>query len=242
MVFKNKKLGLPGAISIGLAMFGMGLLQLGGVEPGADMTFRMSDALCACQAIAFGVGYWRLEHHGGKFPNQAGRITMGQLLGVASGAFTYSVAMGIVPPLEAILLTLYHLPMLTASLLWTGLGATAVALYLETVAIKAISATELTILMTSVSLWGSAFAYITMGEVLSPTGMAGGALLLGGCLVSTLMGEKEVPHEASFVLGEDEATTLVMGEATEYESIEEAIASSEWDMDGTSYAGDGATP
>ena len=83
--------------------------------------------------------------------------------------------------------------------------------------------------MASVSLWGSAFAYVTMGEVLSPTGMAGGALLLAGCLVSSLMGEKESELETSFVLGEDATTTLV-SEGTEYESIEEAIAS-DWDAE-----------
>lgn len=211
-----------------MATFGLGLLQLGG---GAlnDSTFRVSDALCLCQALFFGIGYWRLENSASGYPGQAGRITMGQLLGVAGGAFAYSVAVGLVPPPEAIWLTLLHLPLLTISLLWTGLGSTALAIYLETVALKAISATELTILMTSVSLWGSAFAYVTMGEVLSPSGMAGGALLLAGCLVSSLMGEKESELETSFVLGEDATTTLV-SEGTEYESIEEAIAS-DWDAE-----------
>uniref|UniRef100_A0A7S3L6W3 EamA domain-containing protein n=1 Tax=Amphora coffeiformis TaxID=265554 RepID=A0A7S3L6W3_9STRA len=223
MAFKGRPLGLPGAISISLAMFGMGLLQLGGMDRLSESAFSLADVFCACQAIFFGIGYWRLENGAGKFPGQAGRITMGILLGVAFGAFSYSMLMGIVPPPEAIVLTLYHMPMLTASLLWTGLGSTAFALYLETVALKAITATELTILMTSVSLWGSAFAYVTMGETLTPIGMAGGAMLLGGCLVSSLMGEKEPELEASFVLGEDDMALLV-SEATDYESIEEAIA------------------
>ena len=225
-------------MSVCLAMLGMGLLQLGGggsgVEQAGDLSFTFSDILCACQALFFGIGYWRLENGTTKFPGQAGRITSGILLGVAAGAFSYSLIMGIVPPPEAIWLTLVYMPSLTLALLWTGLVSTALALYFETVALKAISATELTILMTSVSLWGSAFAYVTMGETLSPTGMAGGALLLGGCLVSSLMGEKEAEPEASFVLGEDDATVLVY-EATDYDSIEEAIATStDWDSEGTS--------
>ena len=239
MVFKDKNLGLPGIISISLAMVGMGLLQLGGAGSVGEMTFTTGDLLCACQALFFGIGYWRLENGAVKFPGQAGRITMGILLGVVSGAFTYSVAMNIVPPAEAIWLTLLHIPHVTASLLWTGLGSTAGALYLETVALKAITATELTILMTSVSLWGSAFAYLTMGEVLSPIGMAGGTLLLSGCLVSSLMGEKEPELEASFVLGEDD-TALLVSESTDYESLEEAVATSttDWDVSGVSVAGD----
>lgn len=223
MAFKGKNLGPSGAVSISLAMFGMGLLQLGGVDHLSEGAYTFADILCACQAIFFGVGYWRLENGASKFPGQSMRVTMGILLGVASGAFTYSMLMGIVPPPEAILLTLFHMPKLTGSLLWTGLGSTAFALYLETVALKAISATELTILMTSVSLWGSAFAYVTMGETLTPLGIAGGAMLLGGCLVSSLAGEKETEHETSFVLGEDD-TTVLLNEATEYESIEEVIA------------------
>lgn len=213
-------------------MLGMGLLQLGDVGSGGQMTITTSDILCACQALFFGIGYWRLESGSSAFPGQAGRITLGILLGVVAGSFTYSVAMDIVPPIEAVWLTLLHIPHVTASLLWTGLASTAGALYLETVALKAITATELTILMTSVSLWGSAFAYVTMGEILSPIGMAGGALLLSGCLVSSLMGEKEAEMEASFVLGKDD-TAILVSEATDYESIEEAVAASaEWDVSG----------
>ena len=58
MAFKGKKLGLPGAISISLAMFGMGLLQLGGMDNLSGSAFTFADVLCACQAIFFGIGYW----------------------------------------------------------------------------------------------------------------------------------------------------------------------------------------
>lgn len=242
LVFKGKSLGLPGVISIALAMGGMGLLQFGDVGSAGEMTFAVSDVLCVMQSVFFGVGYWRLENWTTKFPAQAQRITLGTLLGLAAGAFTYSLAMGIVPPPEAIFLTLFHFPMITASLLWTGLGGCAGAMYLETIALKAISATELTILLTSVSLFGAAFAYITMGETMTPTGMAGGALLLAGCLISSLMGEKEPEPEASFVLAEEDASIIVC-EATEYESIEEAVATStEWTDQGTSFSTDSVGP
>ena len=221
----------------------MGLLQLGDVGSGGEMTFTTSDILCACQALFFGIGYWRLENGTTQYPGQPSRLTMGILLGVVTGSFAYSAAVGIVPPAEAVWLTLLHIPEVTAALLWTGLASTAGALYLETVALKAITATELTILMTSVSLWGSAFAYVTMGEVLSPIGMAGGALLLGGCLVSSLMGEKEVETEpSSFVLGEDD-TAILVSEAIEYESIEEAVATTtDWSVSGSSLTGGGVSP
>ena len=77
--------------------------------------------------------------------------------------------------------------------------STALALYLETVALKTISASELTILMTSVSLWGSGFAYATMGEVMEPLGMVGGVLILSGCLLSALKPKVEDEDNATFV-------------------------------------------
>ena len=69
------------------------------------------------------------------------------------------------------------------TLLWTGLISTALALYLETVALKVVSAYELTILMTSISIFGSAFAFVTMGETMDTMGLVGGALIVGSCLV-----------------------------------------------------------
>ncbi len=58
--------------------------------------------------------------------------------------------------------------------------------YLETVALKVVSATELTLLMTTTSLWGAAFAFVALGEVLTPSGMVGGLLIMGGCILGNV--------------------------------------------------------
>ena len=79
-------------------------------------------------------------------------------------------------------------PMILPTLLWTGLISTALALYLETVALKVVSASELTILMTSISIFGSAFAFVTMGETMDTMGLVGGALIVGSWLVSAMGG------------------------------------------------------
>ena len=80
-------------------------------------------------------------------------------------------------------------PAILGALLWTGLVSTALALYLETVALKVMSASELTLIMTSVSLWGAAFAYFTLGETLSHVGMVGGALIVAGCAYGSIGGD-----------------------------------------------------
>ena len=66
-----------------------------------------------------------------------------------------------------------------------------VVLGLEMVALKVLSASELTVLMTSVSLWGAAFAYVSMGEVMEPIGFVGGLMILAACVVNALPGNKQ---------------------------------------------------
>jgi drug/metabolite transporter (DMT)-like permease len=89
------------------------------------------------------------------------------------------------------------------TIIWTGLFSTALALYLETVALKVVSATELTVLMTSVSLWGSAFAYVTMGEMLDRLGLLGGLLILTGCVLSSTGGSPNAIGNSKDFLNKD---------------------------------------
>lgn len=49
------------------------------------------------------------------------------------------------------------------------------------------SAAELTLLMTTTSLWAASFGFITLGEVLTPTGMVGGLLIMLGCVLGSLV-------------------------------------------------------
>lgn len=188
-LWKGKQLGIKGISSVLMAIVGVGLLQLGpSIVARSPVAITPGDVFCLGQAILFGIGYWRLEEVSNKHATQAGRITMGQLLGVALGSVVFcGMTSGIptVAQLEGWLSSKFIL----GALAWTALVSTALALYLETVALKAVSAAELTILMTSVSLFGSAFAYMTMGEIMSPIGMAGGLLILGGCVLSSLGGK-----------------------------------------------------
>lgn len=43
--------------------------------------------------------------------------------------------------------------------------------------------------MTTTSLWGAAFAFVSLGEILTPTGMVGGLLIMGGCVLGNLTPE-----------------------------------------------------
>ena len=188
MVFKSKSLTVQTAMSILLSCFGVGLLELG---PEGDLTFTWGDMYAMGQTFCFGIGYWRLEAVSHQHSHQSGRLTVGQLGGVAAGSTLFALLELVFdedgfPSIEQWIDWLGNYFILGA-LIWTGLVSTALALYLETVALKVISASELTLIMTSVSLWGAAFAYITLGEVLSPIGMFGGVLIMIGCALGNLV-------------------------------------------------------
>mmetsp|Transcript_4310 Transcript_4310/g.12322 ORF Transcript_4310/g.12322 Transcript_4310/m.12322 type:complete len:650 (+) Transcript_4310:362-2311(+) len=211
---KNKLLKKQDVIAIGLASLGVGLLELGPT----GISVSLGDLFAFGQTIFFGIGYWRLEDVSQKHPTQPGRITVGQLGGVAAGSVLFAIVeaqikQGVPIPIDQ-WMAWFSDPFIVASLMWTGLISTAMALYLETVALKVVSATELTLIMTSVSLWGAAFAYVTMGEMLSTTGMVGGLLILTGCVMGNITPKvKKGDEYTADVIDDDNANgVLEMGQ------------------------------
>jgi len=201
-LFKGKALGVRSLGSVVLAIAGVALLQLGpsllstaatmAQQPEAVL-FSTGDLWCLAQAFFFGIGYWRLEAASQQFPNQSPRIIAGQLVAIAAGAAAYWLFMdsgGGAPSLSQIQSWVSD-PFVWQVVVWTGLVTTALAHYLETVALRVVAASELTVIMTSISLWGSAFAYLTMGEVMTPIAMVGGLSILAGCLLTSTGGEEK---------------------------------------------------
>ena len=144
--------------SVALACLGVGMLEVG--PSGLQVT--PGDVLAFMQTIFFGIGYWRLEAVSHAHPHQAARVTVGQLTAVAGGATLYAFTeygLGHMDASVDLFIEWLGDPFILGALVWTGLVSTALALYLETVALKVVSATELTLLMTTTSLWGASFAY-----------------------------------------------------------------------------------
>mmetsp|Transcript_23052 Transcript_23052/g.49081 ORF Transcript_23052/g.49081 Transcript_23052/m.49081 type:complete len:411 (+) Transcript_23052:53-1285(+) len=171
--------------SVVLSCVGVGLLEIGpeGVE------ISTGDMLAFMQTIFFGIGYWRLESVAHAHPNDAVRVTVGELHAIAIASWVYAAtefSLGHVDVKYESFKTWMRDPFIVGAILWTGLISTAFALFLETLTLKVLSATELTLLMTTTSLWAASFAYVTIGEVLSPTGLLGGLLILGGCVLGNL--------------------------------------------------------
>jgi drug/metabolite transporter (DMT)-like permease len=184
-LFRGKVLKRHEIAAVAFACFGVGLLEVGP----AGLTISSGDLLAFMQTIFFGIGYWRLESVSHAYSHQAGRITVGQLAAVAAGSTLYAfseLSFGHLKLDIDIFVDWFGDPFILFALMWTGLISTALALYLETVALKVVSASELTLLMTTTSLWGASFAYVTIGETLSPIGFFGGIMILGGCILGNL--------------------------------------------------------
>jgi drug/metabolite transporter (DMT)-like permease len=174
-----------------LAVVGVGFLEFEGASSFQQaLALEPGDICSMIQPIAFGLGFWRMESLMQKYPKHAGRGTAGQLLAVFLGSAEYMGVMGTtdpstVPGMDQFLSWVQD-PAILGALFWTGVVTTALTIYMETVALKTLSAAETTLLFSTEPLWGTAFASVVMGEQLGISAALGGVMILSGCIFSNL--------------------------------------------------------
>lgn len=172
-----------------LAMVGVGFLELEGTGSSMD-SLSGGDIASLIQPLAFGLGFWRMEATMHKFPEEAGRVTAAQLLAVFLGSAGYTMAMGVINPATLPTsedwLNLVTDPTIMLALFWTGVVTTALTIFMETVALKTLSAADTTLIMSTEPLWGTAFACAVMGETMGINAGVGAVMILAGCLFSNL--------------------------------------------------------
>lgn len=168
-----------------MAVVGVAVLELGG---GVSLeNLSTGDLLSLVQPLAFGMGFWRMERAMEKHPDEASRSTAAQLLAVFSASTIYALV-----TLDGGTVASYpwaewlSSPSLLFSLFWTGCITTAVTIYMETLALKTLSAAETTLIFSTEPLWGTAFAATVMGEQVGLNAAIGGLVILTGCLYSNL--------------------------------------------------------
>lgn len=179
----GKKL-LPREIAgVVMAVLGVGVLELGDATTG-DMSLSAGDICSLIQPLAFGMGFWKMEKAMRKFPQEANRSTAAQLMAVFLASGAYAGVVG-VPDVHQILGWCQD-PKILLALFWTGCITTALTVYMETLALKTLSAAETTLIFSTEPLWGAACASVVMGEQLGMGTLGGGAMILAGCVVSNL--------------------------------------------------------
>jgi drug/metabolite transporter (DMT)-like permease len=166
-----------------MSLVGIIFLSLGE----GSLQFSAGDAWSLIQPIAFGVGYWRTEHILERLPSEASRFAAAELLTCFILSLFYAIISclmdGTVPTTMQLFDWFSNFEIVVA-LVWTGVITTALSAHLETEAMKTISAAETTMLISSEPIWASLFAWILVGEKLTPYGMVGGVFIFGACLVS----------------------------------------------------------
>lgn len=168
-----------------MAVLGVGFLELGG--GGGVSAIGSGDIVSLVQPLAFGMGFWRMEAGMRRFPEEATRITAAQISAVflASSIYTFFVSGEPLPVMSQITGWLTD-PMIFGALFWTGCITTALTVYMETLALKTLSAAETTMIFSTEPLWGAAFASVVVGEHLGLGAGMGAALILSGCLFSNM--------------------------------------------------------
>jgi len=196
VLFKGVEFRLRQGLSLFLAVAGIALLELGDgvlnykVDPG--------EIWCLGQALFFGIGYYTLgevgrEHKDSPGPNTAGQLLAIALVTAAVALFQTTTPSDLVDSSSAILTTITTLdPLVWVGIAWTGLISTALTLYLETIAVQSISAAEISVIMTSTPIWGSIFAYLTVKEIPTTTGIIGAILILSGCALTSIKPDTEI--------------------------------------------------
>jgi drug/metabolite transporter (DMT)-like permease len=178
----GKKLTPKQIVGAAMAVVGVAFLELGG---GPIEALSSGDIASLVQPLAFGAGFWKMEQTMRAHPEEASRSTAAQLLAVFCTSAVYLVAGGNVPDMTQVTTWLTD-PMVLGAIVWTGAITTALTVYMETLALKTLSAADTTLIFSTEPLWGAAFASVVMGEQFGGPAMAGGAFILAGCLVSNL--------------------------------------------------------
>lgn len=177
-----------------LAVIGVGFLEVDGpvsaiTEGGSAFNLDHGDLLSLVQPLAFGLGFWRMEDAMKRFPEDAMKTTAAQLLAVFISSLCYCfISSGGIDGLPDISQVVSWItdPKILGALCWTGFITTAFTVYLETLALKTLSAAETTMIFSTEPLFGATFAAAVMGETFGQGGLIGGALILGGCIFSNL--------------------------------------------------------
>eukprot|EP00611_Tribonema_gayanum_P027379 TRINITY_DN6749_c0_g3_i1.p1 TRINITY_DN6749_c0_g3~~TRINITY_DN6749_c0_g3_i1.p1 ORF type:complete len:331 (-),score=76.81 TRINITY_DN6749_c0_g3_i1:4-975(-) len=159
-----------------LALLGTGVLELGD-----SSVPTMGDLWSLGQAFGFGIAFTRIEHYMEKFPGQALSLAASQLLAVATVSLGWAVvdSGGVLPDLS-----FFGTPSIALALGYTGLITTALAVYLETIALQRVSAAEMSVIFATEPLWATGFASVLLGETLGPQAAIGAVFILAACLTA----------------------------------------------------------
>jgi drug/metabolite transporter (DMT)-like permease len=160
--------------------------------PGFESGFGFNDLLAFGQPIGFGLSYLKMERIMKDHPNDSLALSAMQCLMVflASGAAATAGSGGFVAPWD---LSWNHLlsPEVVAAVVFSGIIATSLTIWLQSIVFSRLPAMEASIILTSEPLWATLFAVLLVGEHVGILEGVGGALIIAACVVNVLPGQAE---------------------------------------------------
>jgi drug/metabolite transporter (DMT)-like permease len=187
----GKSLSSRKMIGAAMAVLGVAFLELDGLSDGivANNSLLSTGTLFSLvQPVAFGIGFWRMEHYARRHPSEGMKVTVSQVTSIAIlSVCTLLATSGMegIPDISQVLSWLTN-PTILLAIVWTGCVTTALTIFIETQALKVLSAAETTMLYSFEPLFGAAFASFILGETFGVGGYTGAALVLAGCLFSNM--------------------------------------------------------
>lgn len=167
---KNKEFKLQTWVSVALALVGTFTIEIcGSVQP------NWGDAWLMLQPLGFGTGYLLLENVINKFPEEAEAITGFKLSGIAACMVGWAASNGHSPEDVAPIL---DSPIAMGGLAYTGAITTALAIWLQSLAFKQVSAQEASIIIASEPAWAVLVSFLLLGDTLTNNEIAGGLLII----------------------------------------------------------------
>lgn len=195
-VFFNSPFTSRLALAAGLCVGGVGLLEMGGMTPSADVSGEnlglMATALALLQPVGFGASYIRIEQLMKKFPENGLQLSSLQLISNAAIALSWcALDKFVLSGQSGAAFDLSALGQLAVvgGILYTGLISTALTVLLQTRALGKIPAADSSVIVATEPVWAAAFAAVLLGEVLDKNELIGGGMILLGCLANTLLPE-----------------------------------------------------
>ena len=181
----GKRLASRQWIAVILAVLGVAFLELGGETSLSSLS--SGDILSLVQPLVFGIGFWRMERAMHNHPDGAARLTAAQLLAVFLASAGYCIlSIDSTELVNEPWMLWVSDPSLLFSLFWTGVVTTALTIYMETWALKTLSAADTTLIFSTEPVFGAAFASAVMGEQLGMGAGLGAFLILTACIYGNM--------------------------------------------------------
>ena len=144
------------------------------------------DIIALGQPLGFGYTFMRIEHYVEKFKDIDNRV------------LTLSAAQCVAVGLMSLLWVLYDFhgsipnmgyliePHRIATIAWTGIVTTVVAIFLEGIALQKATATDAALTFSSEPVWAAMFAGVLLHEQLTLNSYVGGSVILLACVIGAL--------------------------------------------------------